>query len=191
MKPFLSLLLPAALLLFLVPRNTEARAQEAAPRPALPVTVLLVRHAETSASTKTNQDPPLSESGESRAIALERLLSRAGITHVFASEFDRTRATVRPLAGALELEIETVSALQRELQVQKLRDLPPGSVALVCGHSNTIPALIRDLGGGGEFERDREGEPVIAHDSYDRLFLVSLPPSGSAAASTIELRYGE
>jgi len=155
-----------------------------------PVTVCFVRHAETAASTRTGGDPDLSEKGRERADCLARLLSKAGVTHLYASQAMRTRQTLAPLAAALALEVEVIGAQEGERQVQAVKSLPPGSVAVVAGHSNTVPSMVAALGGeiADLVESERYGS-MFDHDSYDRLILVTLPV-GEAQAQAIELRYG-
>ena len=166
-------------------------AQEAQPAPRKPVAVFLLRHAETAAPTGAGADPKLSEQGEERAQDLARLLGKAGVTHLYASEYARAQATLAPLAGALGLAVETVPAAERERQVDLLRGLPPGSVAVVAGHSNTVPALARGLGGELRELVEQPGQaPAFEHGSYDRLVLLTLPGDGGAP-QTIELRYGD
>ncbi|MEM7308470.1 MAG: phosphoglycerate mutase family protein [Planctomycetota bacterium] len=157
-----------------------------------PVTVFLVRHAETAGSTKTERDPALSEEGRERAAALSRLLAKAGVTHLFASEFVRTGTTVGPLAEALGLEVKHIGAREGDAQAEALRALPPGSIAVVAGHSNTVPALVRKLGGGqlADLEQHATYGEMFPHDAYDRLVQVILPAAEGTAAQTIELRYG-
>jgi len=160
--------------------------------PEQPVTVVLVRHAETAGSTRTGgSDPQLSPEGEARAAALAHLLAASGATHVFTSELTRTRATAAPLAEQLGLKVETVPARDGEQQLELLRALEPGSVALVVGHSNTVPALVEGLGGSGSFVAHEKYGPMLAHEEYDRLFVVTLPGVAGATASTLELRYGD
>jgi phosphohistidine phosphatase SixA len=151
--------------------------------PEQPVSVFLVRHAETAASTRQVRDPELSEEGRLRAHELARLLSQAGVTHLFASEFVRTGATLAPLAEQLGLEVRIVPAAESEQQVQALRALPAGSVAVLAGHSNTVPELVVALGG-------ELAEP-IEHEQYQRVFLVTLPRHADGAPKAIELRYGD
>lgn len=160
--------------------------------PAVPVSVFLLRHAETAADTRTEPDPDLSEAGRERAAALGRLLGHAGVTRLYASEFRRTRATLEPLATAVGLEVESVPAAEAARLVERLRALPPGSVAVVCGHSNTVPALVTALGGALEdLETHPSAGAVLPHDAFDRLALVVLPSGEPAAPRTIELRYGD
>lgn len=160
-------------------------AQDGPPTPKKPVAVFLLRHAETAETAEKSQDPKLSPEGEARALDLARLLGQAGVTRLFASEYERTQATLAPLAGALGLTVETLPARETERLAETLRALPPGSVAVVAGHSNTVPAVVAAL--GGELKNLAEGG-VLAHDAYDRLVLVTLPAAGPP--QTIELRYG-
>lgn len=157
-----------------------------------PVSVFVVRHAEAMESSEERRDPELRPAGEARAELLSRTLSRAGVTHVFSSPLRRARATVEPLARLREVEVEVHPAQDAPGLAAKLRALPPGSVALVAGHSNTVPAIVEALGGKleGLQEHARYGR-VLADDQHDRLILVTLPAAAGAAPKTIELRYGE
>jgi len=158
--------------------------------PKQPVVVFLVRHAEAQPSTSTERDPALTAEGRVRAAALARLLGEAGVTHLFASELQRTQATLAPLAEALDLDVVVVPARDSAEQLAALRALPAGSVAVVAGHSNTVPGLARGL---GQEMRDLVEQPgqgaVLPHEAYDRIAQVILPTEGGAAR-TIELRYG-
>ena len=168
-------------------------AQEAARATAVePVTVILVRHAETAADTKTSRDPELSEAGQERAAALAELLSASGVTHVFASEYQRTQATVHGVAEAAGVDVTVVSAREPEAQLTAIQALPPGSVAVVAGHSNTVPGLIQRFGGTVEnLHEDPNYGPMLAHDEYGRLFVVTLPAGEATRPHALELRYGQ
>ena len=154
---------------------------------AKPVTVFLLRHAERVVDGKNQNDPKLNEKGQRRARALGRLLRSAGVTHLFATQYVRSRSTLAPLADNVSLEVQIISAGSRPDQVAALHGLPPGSVAVVAGHSNTVPLMVRGLGGevGGLTDSGH-----LDDDAYDRLFVVTLPV-GDASTQTIELRYGE
>jgi len=172
-------------------RGTAGSAGDPVPGPR---TVLLVRHAETAESTESVRDPELSELGERRAADLARLLSSAGVTHLFASEYRRTGATLAPLAAARELEVEVVPAREAEVLLARLGELPGGAVAVVAGHSNTVPGLVASLGGEvRDLVEHPEYGPMLDSRDYDRLFVVHLAPENDgddARASTLELRYG-
>lgn len=183
--------IPSLALFALAAASTALAFARPGPAPAQPVTVVLVRHAETSASTKTTRDPELSELGRERATALARLLSQAGVTHAFASEFQRTQQTIAAVARAAGVEAAVVPAKDGAAQLERLRALPPGSVALVAGHSNTVPALVLELGGSiDDLQEDPRYGRMLAHDEYDRLFVVTLPAGDATAPRALELRYG-
>jgi len=118
------------------------------------------------------------------------LLGAAGAEAYFSSEFARTQGTLRALAG--DAEIAVISAREGAKQIEALRALEPGSVAVVAGHSNTVPALVLGLGGKiDELKHDARYGPMLEHYQYDRLFCVILDPATTKASTTIELRYGE
>jgi phosphohistidine phosphatase SixA len=190
-------LIPAALgvsllLLACKPAMTSV-ADTAKPEPAAdtvaarPTTVILVRHGEKAGDDP--RDPSLSAAGEARARALARLLARAGVTHLFASEYRRTQATLRPLAGAIGLEPAIVPAADGAALLAAIAALPAGSVAVIAGHSNTLPALVTGLGGEVHGAIASASGPQLPDDAYDRLFMVILPARGQV--QTLELRYGE
>ena len=140
-------------------------------------TVFLVRHAEraddaNSGPKMTGTDPDLSGQGILRAQALARTLKDAKITAIYTTEFKRTRQTAAPLATALGVQVTEVSSKDLPGLFQKVRTAP-GNV-LVVGHSNTVPAVIKELG---------VAEPVsIAETEYDNLFVVT-------RGTLIRLRY--
>jgi phosphohistidine phosphatase SixA len=155
-----------------------------------PVTVVFVRHAETAGPTRGGGDPPLSDAGRARAATLARALADSAVTHLFTSQALRCRDTLGPLAATFGLVPTTIPAGETERQIGALRALPPGSLAVVAGHSNTIPQLVTALGGemGGLVDDPQYGR-VIRDADYGRMVVVVLGGDGIAAAS-IELRYG-
>ncbi|MHC4513343.1 MAG: histidine phosphatase family protein [Planctomycetota bacterium] len=182
MKPKLTLtVLAAAVFFFGAAQDTTSR-----PQRAKPATVFLLRHAETEDRTKTN-DPKLSAAGERRAKALLRLLGNAGVTHLFATDYQRTQLTLAPLATSTKLQVKVISARKSKEQLGALRSLPAGAVAVVAGHSNTVPGLVTGLGGN---IRNLSTRGFIANDVHDRLFVVTLPTSRLVQTQTIELRLG-
>lgn len=160
--------------------TTAATALPLTAAPAAPVLVYLVRHAEKA--VVPGDDPPLSKAGTERAEALDAMLAHAGVTHIFATQYGRTLQTIDPLARRQGLVVETIKAGDDETQLDALRALPGGSVAVVAGHSNTIPGLVRKLGGQA---------PDLTDTQYDRLFLVALVRTATATrATSTQLRYG-
>jgi broad specificity phosphatase PhoE len=124
-------------------------------------TIFIVRHAEKADATK---DPDLSEAGRARAEALAKTLREANITAVYTTEFKRTQQTAAPLAKALGITVTTLPAKDGAALIAKLRALNEN--ALVVGHGDTIPDLIKALG---------ISEPInITENDYDNLFVVVL-----------------
>jgi broad specificity phosphatase PhoE len=144
--------------------------------------VLLVRHAEKAAAPA--DDPPLTEAGAARALALRAALADAGVRHVVATPRRRTVDTAKPLADALGLAPEIVPLAGDHVKavadaVRRRR----GDVVLVVGHSNTIPAIVGALGG----PRLRD----LCDAQYATLFVLELPPAGArGAARLVRAQYG-
>ena len=124
--------------------------------------VFIVRHAE-KASTD-GKDPDLSVQGQRRADALAHILKDSQIMSVFVTEFKRTQETAAPTARAAHVIPAVVPANDIGALVQKLRAL--NGNALVVGHGNTIPDLLKALG---------IATPVsIPEDDYTEIFAVLL-----------------
>ena len=154
-----------------------------------PITVFLVRHAERGEEPR--QDPPLTQDGVARSQALARLLSSAGIKAIFTSQFNRTKQTGEPLAAKLGL---TVTPFTLKLSPSNPRQIAEESTAevtnkilqhggqsvLVVGHSNSIPDVIKMLGG--------DVVPTIDERKYDDLFVVTVYAKGKAKVA--QLKYG-
>ena len=135
-------------------------------------TVILVRHAERAGGM--GADVGISEAGRCRAEALARMLADAGVKRIYVSEVARTQQTAEPLANKFNIRPEVIPAKDIDGLVSKLRT---GGVALVVGHSNTLPEIIKRIGGG----------PVrpIDDSEYDRLFVVTMIGPNRAAVVTL------
>ncbi|MGH7448491.1 MAG: histidine phosphatase family protein [Longimicrobiales bacterium] len=142
-------------------------------------TVIVVRHAE---KIDDSADPLLSEPGRARAEALADALADAGVSTLITTQYQRTRLTAAPLAERLGVAPTLVAASGRshvEDVAARVRELANGGTIVVVGHSNTVPAIIRALGGpdvGG-----------IDDAEYDHLFILTLSDSG---VRLIRSRYG-
>lgn len=139
--------------------------------------VFVVRHAEKA--SQTEKDPELSLYGEDRAIALTRLLRGTKVDAVFTSEMRRTRDTAAPLCRQRALKPTAVNAGDTPALLSQLRALPKEAVALVVGHSNTVPEILAGLGVKEKVE--------IRDDEYGRVFVVVPGPEG--AVTFLELEY--
>jgi broad specificity phosphatase PhoE len=140
--------------------------------------VIVVRHAEKAANS--SDDAPLSDTGRARAQALAHAVDKAGVTAIFATQFQRTQQTVEPVAQALKIAVTKIDAARTDMLAGQVLDKHRGGVVLVAGHSNTIPDIIAALGGG-------KISPV-GETQFDNLFVVSVPANGPARV--LHLRYG-
>ena len=147
-------------------------------------TIFVVRHAERAdnapmASSKSAipNDVPLSEAGKARAAHLAAVLRSAGITHVFTTEFKRTRETAEPFAAAQHLKPVMAPAKDVDALVAAVKAAKGAS--LVVGHSNTVPDVLKGLGVKETIKID---EP-----DYDNLFVVVRSAAGTA--TLVRLRY--
>lgn len=169
---------PSALRSPTEPAASKSEAEAA----AAPVLVLMVRHAEKA--DDGTPDPPLTEQGRERAACLAALLDDFAPTHLLATTYQRTRATLEPLATATGLVPTIIDAKDAAGWQRALRELPPGSRAVVVGHSNTLPAWVAALGGRVS-NLDAEGN--LPHDEYDRL--VHVVAFGPGHAMSYDTRY--
>ncbi len=143
-------------------------------------TVFVVRHAERAdtaagAAPTMAADPELSDAGRARAESLAAALKDAKVVAIFATEFKRTQATAAPLAKALGLQVTTISSKEPAKLIEAVKTA--GGSVLVVGHSNTVPAIVKDLG---------VAAPITVGDAeYDNLFVVTI----GATPSVLRLHY--
>ena len=104
--------------------------------------VVIVCHGERAANG--GSDPDLSSAGRARADALSRILKDSGITAIFTTEFKRTQETAAPTATSTHMAPTVVPAKDTAALVAKLHQLSGN--ALVVGHGDTIPNIIKALG---------------------------------------------
>ena len=147
-------------------------------------TIIFVRHAEKAAMPA--DDPGLSEAGQRRVAELTRQLVDAdvvaGVDAVYATAYNRTQETARPIADALDLPINTYDARDTGTVLATILKDHKGKVILVVGHSNTVPVLIANLGASKKV-------PPIHESEYDNIYIISIPWFGKT--KTIRLRFGE
>jgi len=124
--------------------------------------VVFVRHAEKT-STGGN-DPDLSPAGLKRAEVLGQMLKDANIGAIFTSEFKRTQQTAAVAVKLFGIQPTVFPGNDADALVAKLRSLDRN--ALVVGHSNSIPAVVKALG---------IADPVtIEETDYDQILIVML-----------------
>jgi broad specificity phosphatase PhoE len=124
--------------------------------------VVIVRHAEKAANG--GKDPDLSLAGRARADALARILKDSDISAIFTSEFKRTQETAAPTVTSVHVAPTVVAAKDTAALVTKLHQL--NGNALVVGHGDTIPNIIKALG---------INSPIsIPDEDYSELLIVTL-----------------
>jgi phosphohistidine phosphatase SixA len=188
----LSVQLLIAVLLFVPAQIAFAKNKPAASRvddKFKVTTVFLVRHAEKE--TAPPDDPALTEAGKARAQTLAQMLASAGIKTIYTSQFLRTRQTAEPLAKHLGIEatalpIKMDSRNPRVIADESFREVVTKTLAhagesvLIVGHSNTLPEIIKRLGG--------DPPPSIDEKEFDDLFVVTIFAKGKA--KVLHLKYG-
>ena len=142
-----------------------------------PVTsIILVRHADRAGSADS-----LNTLGNVRALELDRVLHEAGITAIYASNYNRTQDTADDLASSLGISLEIYNASEIPALVTDINANHKGEVILVVGHSNTVPETIGLLG--------ISPQPLdIDHDEYDHMYHVTL--SDHTVPRLIKMKYG-
>ena len=108
----------------------------------------------------TGKDPELTDIGKERADELARMLKDAGITHIWTTNFKRTRATAEPISARTRVKVEVYDPAKLGEFATRLKSIPGRH--LVVGHSNTTPGLVQALGGdpGSSDAGDRVRPPL-------------------------------
>jgi phosphohistidine phosphatase SixA len=153
------------------------------------ITVFLARHGEKEATPP--EDPPLTAAGQERAQTLMRTLAGVGIKTIYTSQFLRTRHTAEPLAKQLGINVTPLIIKMDDKNPRKISDQSydevvnkvyerAGESVLIVGHSNTLPEIIKRLGG--------DMMPNIDDKEFDDLFVVTIYAKGKA--KVLRLKYG-
>ena len=109
--------------------------------PAAAQEIILVRHAEKG----SEPDPGLTPDGQARAQELAKLLKATPPVMILTSPARRTQETAAPAAAQAGITAEVVPIPPGDMPAhvkqlaEKLSALKPGQVALVVGHSNSVP----------------------------------------------------
>lgn len=117
----------------------------------------LLRHFEK----ELGDNPKLTEQGHSRARALATYFRYIPLSGVYSTDYRRTQQTAADTATLHKQAVVTYAPSEPEQFIDEISVL---SHVLVVGHSNTIPDLVRAL--GGEAKDLTEGD-------YGRLFIVT------------------
>ena len=146
----------------------------------LPITVILVRHAEKAIVPPENKDMDLSPAGEARAQEIAKMFGDSGIVAIFATQYKRTQQTVKPLADRLGVPVTRIDSKKTADLVKQIRSRAGGDTVFVAGHNNTVPEIIAALG-GPQF-------PIIPETEFDNLYILTIQHDGTA--KLVKLRYG-
>jgi phosphohistidine phosphatase SixA len=146
-------------------------------------TIVVLRHAEKQVGAIS--DAPLTPPGEQRA---ERLAQMFGdveplgrIRKIYVTNTRRTQQTAAALAQRLGLTPDILDAKTEPRDIAKLALRENrGGVALVVGHSNTVPDIVKALAGV-------EKVPGMTDDEFDTIYVVSVPTIGHA--SVLRMKY--
>src|SRR5438067_10905293 len=142
-------------------------------------TVILIRHAE-KVIDPNNSDPDLSPAGQARAQELARMFGDGGINAIYATQYQRTQQTVRPLADRLGVPVNLVDSKKTPELIKQLLSDHRGQTILVAGHNNSVPEIIAALGG--------PAYPTIPESEYDNLYIVTVYRTGKA--KVVKMKYG-
>ena len=125
--------------------------------------VIFLRHAE---KTRRGDAAELTVAGHRRAAALPLDLLPYRPVALFASDRRRTQQTLAPLAARLEFPLQVYERGQEAALGRRLLLLYEGQTVVVCGHSDTLGALVGALGHGPDF-------PEIL--GFDRFWVLRIP----------------
>ncbi|HEV7779837.1 MAG TPA: phosphoglycerate mutase family protein [Chitinophagaceae bacterium] len=135
--------------------------------------IYIVRHAEKAKPLAgmpvlDANDPPLSDSGNLRALALKMRLQSENIRHIFSTNYKRTLNTAKPLDEQLlsvQTQLYSPKKDSTDAFIALLKSIKKGNV-LVVGHSNTIDDLANKLAGSTVVAGD------LPETDYDNIFIL-------------------
>jgi broad specificity phosphatase PhoE len=150
---------------------------------ATTTTIVLIRHAEKQLGAIP--DAPLAPPGEVRAARLAQMFGDASdfgrVRKIYVTDTRRTQQTAAGVAQRLGLTPEIVAGkTDSKALARRVLKENSGGLALVVGHSNTVPEIVAALTG-------RDDVPPIADDEFDTLYVVTVPTIGRS--SVLRLKY--
>lgn len=150
---------------------------------ATTTTIVLVRHAEKQLGAI--DDAPLTPQGEVRATRLAQMFgdpeALGRVQKIYVTNTRRSQQTAASLAQRLGIEPTVVEAkISNGDLAHKVLSENRGGLAIVVGHSNTVPQLV------GELTRS-DKVPAMGDEEYDTMYVVTVPTIGRA--SVLRLKY--
>jgi broad specificity phosphatase PhoE len=140
-------------------------------------TLVLVRHAD-----RDGQLDALNEAGRTRARELAHVGINANLAAIYHSDTNRARDTAALLAAATGLTPVVYPADDVQSLVNSIFADHRGEKVLVVGHSNTIPDIVKAVGG--------PVIPDIDDKEFDQLFVLTVSRWGRKPATLLTLQYG-
>jgi 2,3-bisphosphoglycerate-dependent phosphoglycerate mutase len=146
-------------------------------------TIVVVRHAEKELGAIS--DAPLSPEGEQRADRLAQMLGDAEpfgrIQRIYVTNTRRTQQTALRLSQRLGINSEVLDAKTEPGDLaERVLDENRGGRALIVGHSNTVPDIVKALTGENDV-------PPMGEDEFGTLYVVTVPSIGPA--SILRMKY--
>src|SRR5256714_1377169 len=105
----------------------------------------------------------------------------AGIRTIYATQYKRTKETVKPLANKLGVAVNVVNSKDAADLLAQIRAQHSGQTIFIAGHNNTVPEIIFAAGG--------PQYPIIPESEYDNLFIVTIYRTGKA--KVVKMKYGK
>ena len=145
--------------------------------------VVVIRHAEKQLGAIP--DAPLSPAGEVRAVRLAQMFGDVSdfgrVRRIYVTDTRRTQQTAAGVAQRLGLMPDIVAGkTNSKALARRVLKENRGGLALVVGHSNTVPEIVAALS-------SRDDVPPIAEDDFDTLYVVTVPTIGRA--SVLRMKY--
>jgi len=142
----------------------------------------VVRHAEKAIVTgnMSATDPPLSDSGQQRAVALRDYLSGKKITAIYSTNTIRTKMTAQPTSDLFQIPIQQYGPRPDSNFITLVKSIAKN--VLIVGHSNTIDDIANQLSGSTQVAGD------LPDAEYDNIFIIKY--KGKKFKKFERVRYG-
>jgi phosphohistidine phosphatase SixA len=150
---------------------------------ATTTTIVLIRHAEKQLGAI--DDAPLTPQGELRAARVAVMFGDANafgrVQRIYVTDTRRSQQTAAGLAQRLNLKPVVVDAKSSSQELARgVLHENHGGLALIVGHSNTVPRLVAALSEANDV-------PAIDDQEFDTMYVVTVPTIGKA--SVLRMKY--
>lgn len=125
-------------------------------------TFIVVRHAEKE---QTGKNPDLTPEGMERADRLAEMLKGVEVTHIFSSDYIRTKDTARPTAVQKGLPLDIYDIKNQKSLVTHMSGDPSFKYVLIVGHSDTVPKILNHFSEKVVYDK-------IPHEEYDNIYFI-------------------